>query len=348
MSNRNSFGEMGVRYGIEPDVSDADRQQRLEEVREQLRREIRREMKIKEGAEKMREATKDKKSLNSIVKQANNKLQDLQQELHEVSSYMLLANAAFSPDTSSGWYLGCSITAWGQLLHAAGKRCLLPRHVFRLVPRLFHHSMRSAPTCCWQTLPSPQTRLQVGTSVVPSQHEVSSYMLLANTAFSPDTSSGWYLGSVPGCIPAWGQLLHAAGKRCLLPRHVFRLVPRLFHPRLYHSMSAPTCCWPMLPSPQTRLQVGTSVVPSQHEVSSYMLLANAAFSPDTSSGWYLGCSITAWGQLLHAAGKCCLLHRHFFRLVPWLFHPRLYHITSYIPSYSPWVYDVIRRFHILC
>ncbi|KAK3605853.1 hypothetical protein CHS0354_017757 [Potamilus streckersoni] len=68
-------------------------QQEIEEYREVLKRDIRKEMKIKEGAEKLREVTTDKKSLtniSSIVKKANMRLQELQQELQETSAYFLV------------------------------------------------------------------------------------------------------------------------------------------------------------------------------------------------------------------------------------------------------------------
>jgi len=67
----------------------------IEEAKEAIKREIRKEMKIKEGAEKLREATSDKKSLadvNTIVKKANNRLQELQQELNEMNLYLLVSN----------------------------------------------------------------------------------------------------------------------------------------------------------------------------------------------------------------------------------------------------------------
>lgn len=68
----------------------------IEEAIDSVKKEIRKEMKIKEGAERLREATNDKKSLNhiqSIVKKANNRLQELQQELNELSTYLLVSNS---------------------------------------------------------------------------------------------------------------------------------------------------------------------------------------------------------------------------------------------------------------
>ncbi|XP_043245666.1 serine/threonine-protein kinase N2-like isoform X3 [Amphibalanus amphitrite] len=92
-ATQSAFHELGQKYGFAPDISDAALPQKLEELREYIKREIRRELKIKEGAEKLRTATSDKKSLqnvSSIVKKANTKLQELQAELHELDSQILL------------------------------------------------------------------------------------------------------------------------------------------------------------------------------------------------------------------------------------------------------------------
>lgn len=94
-----SFG-IGHRYGFEPNLPEGELQLRLEDLREQLKKEIRKEMKIKEGAEKLREATNDKKSISDvqiIVKKSNTKLKELQQELQELDLYLLLVNPGSVP-----------------------------------------------------------------------------------------------------------------------------------------------------------------------------------------------------------------------------------------------------------
>lgn len=58
-----------------------------------IRREIRKELKIKEGAEKLREVAKDRRSLNdvaAIVKKSNIKIAELKSELQELESQILL------------------------------------------------------------------------------------------------------------------------------------------------------------------------------------------------------------------------------------------------------------------
>ena len=69
-----------------------------------LKKEIRKEMKIKEGAEKLREVSTDKKSLSnvsSIVKKANTKLQQLHQELQDLNACLLVTNTS-SQDIGTG------------------------------------------------------------------------------------------------------------------------------------------------------------------------------------------------------------------------------------------------------
>ncbi|XP_050440224.1 serine/threonine-protein kinase N isoform X2 [Adelges cooleyi] len=97
--------ELGFKYGLVaanvdgtgPDLSgiDALTPARLDELKETIRREIRRELKIKEGAEKLREVVTDRKSLSDvtdIVKKSNTKLAELQAELQELESHIILSH----------------------------------------------------------------------------------------------------------------------------------------------------------------------------------------------------------------------------------------------------------------
>lgn len=110
----NSYTEIGKRFGFDPSLTEFDLQQRLEEMREHLKKEIRKEMKIKEGAEKLKEATTDKKSLSdvqSIVKKSNNKLKELQTDLQEINAYLLVSNSTSFHDSLAGnvWNLTSTI-----------------------------------------------------------------------------------------------------------------------------------------------------------------------------------------------------------------------------------------------
>ncbi|XP_006816478.1 serine/threonine-protein kinase N2-like [Saccoglossus kowalevskii] len=104
-SEAGRLSSVGHRYGAEFDLSDASLQQKLEQVREQIKKDIRRELKIKEGAENLRKVSTDKKSLanvNSIVKQANNKLQELQSELNELNAHIVSSGCVAVEEPSPG------------------------------------------------------------------------------------------------------------------------------------------------------------------------------------------------------------------------------------------------------
>lgn len=79
--------------------------QKLEELKEHIRREIRKELKIKEGAEKLREVTTDRKSLaelTGLVKKSNSKLNEMQAELQELDSQIILTQADLPLDNEPG------------------------------------------------------------------------------------------------------------------------------------------------------------------------------------------------------------------------------------------------------
>ena len=68
-------------------------QQKLEALKERIRKEVRKELKIKEGADKLREVTTDRRSLaelTALVKKSNSKLQEMQAELQELDSQIIL------------------------------------------------------------------------------------------------------------------------------------------------------------------------------------------------------------------------------------------------------------------
>ncbi|XP_059612910.1 serine/threonine-protein kinase N isoform X6 [Phlebotomus argentipes] len=85
--------ELSHKYGFTDNLPESALPNRLEEIKEAIRREIRKELKIKEGAEKLREVATDRRSLSdvaSIVKKSNNKLAELKSELHELESQIIL------------------------------------------------------------------------------------------------------------------------------------------------------------------------------------------------------------------------------------------------------------------
>jgi DNA repair exonuclease SbcCD ATPase subunit len=103
----------------------------LEEIKEAIRREIRKELKIKEGAEKLREVARDRKSLAEVsylVKNANTKLAELQAELQELESQIILTQGRAhveppsTPTQSNGQHgesilLECLFLAWHTFLY---------------------------------------------------------------------------------------------------------------------------------------------------------------------------------------------------------------------------------------
>ncbi|XP_075228681.1 serine/threonine-protein kinase N isoform X2 [Lycorma delicatula] len=98
--------ELSHKYGLQTEcVPEAALPCKLEELKELIRREIRKELKIKEGAEKLREVATDRKSLSDvahIVKKSNSKLGELQAELHELESQIILTQGqGTSPHPSS-------------------------------------------------------------------------------------------------------------------------------------------------------------------------------------------------------------------------------------------------------
>ncbi|XP_070494490.1 serine/threonine-protein kinase N isoform X2 [Chironomus tepperi] len=87
--------ELSHKY-LNDNQPEANLPDRLEELKEAIRKEIRKELKIKEGAEKLREVATDKRALSdvaSIVKKSNIKLQELKSELHELESQIILTQA---------------------------------------------------------------------------------------------------------------------------------------------------------------------------------------------------------------------------------------------------------------
>ncbi|XP_018915504.1 serine/threonine-protein kinase N isoform X2 [Bemisia tabaci] len=88
--------ELSHKYGFQTDClpeAGPGLPGKLEELKEHIKREIRKELKIKEGAEKLRKVATDRKSLSdveSIVKMSNYKLGELQAELQELESQIIL------------------------------------------------------------------------------------------------------------------------------------------------------------------------------------------------------------------------------------------------------------------
>ncbi|KAH8407558.1 hypothetical protein KR222_005322 [Zaprionus bogoriensis] len=88
--------DLSHKYGFTENLPESCMSIRLEEIKEAIRREIRKELKIKEGAEKLREVAKDRRSLSDVavlVKKSKSKLAELKSELQELESQILLTSA---------------------------------------------------------------------------------------------------------------------------------------------------------------------------------------------------------------------------------------------------------------
>ncbi|CAH1132528.1 unnamed protein product [Ceutorhynchus assimilis] len=96
--------ELSHKYGLPMDnLNDTQLPNKLEELKDIIRREIRKELKIKEGAEKLRGVSTDRKSLShvaTIVKNSNFKLTELKNELSELESQIILSQGQTSPSPS--------------------------------------------------------------------------------------------------------------------------------------------------------------------------------------------------------------------------------------------------------
>lgn len=104
--------ELSNKYGLPDTTPDNSPANRLEEIKEAIRREIRKELKvrdafngkkpaqesffqIKEGAEKLREVATDRKALSdvhTIVKKSNSKIAELNAELQDLESQIILTH----------------------------------------------------------------------------------------------------------------------------------------------------------------------------------------------------------------------------------------------------------------
>ncbi|XP_075168112.1 serine/threonine-protein kinase N isoform X9 [Haematobia irritans] len=133
--------ELSYKYGFTDNLPESGLPSRLEEIKEAIRREIRKELKIKEGAEKLREVAKDRRSLNdvaAIVKKSNNKIAELKSELQELESQILLTqgndrdilspttpNASLGGNSSDGNNEGNGLISGGHEQLSANDKLLL-------------------------------------------------------------------------------------------------------------------------------------------------------------------------------------------------------------------------------
>lgn len=102
--SRVAWQEIAGKYGLGDPGGELNAQQLLEDLKRKIKEDIRKELKIKEGAENLRRATTDRKSLahvNSIVKKANSQLYDLRRQLSDLTADILIMQGRPSTGTLS-------------------------------------------------------------------------------------------------------------------------------------------------------------------------------------------------------------------------------------------------------
>ena len=107
MFTNDYFDDLCDKYALQFDTNDLDQlnlQQKLEEIKNFLRNELKKQYKLQEGAEKMRMATQatDKKrlnNLNTVIKETNLKIEELNQELLDLNSFMVITQSETSVDS---------------------------------------------------------------------------------------------------------------------------------------------------------------------------------------------------------------------------------------------------------
>ncbi|XP_076353703.1 serine/threonine-protein kinase N isoform X2 [Tachypleus tridentatus] len=150
--NQLNYNILASKYGFQQDLCDVNLQQQLEVLKKQLKEEIRKELKIKEGAENLRRVTTDKKSLsnvNSIVKKANSKLHELQQDLQELNAHILVTRdhgapalsadqAVMSPEQDEGEKTELPLSAASQRLLSLEKQLKIEQKVKQGAENMIH------------------------------------------------------------------------------------------------------------------------------------------------------------------------------------------------------------------
>lgn len=95
------FEELVERYSLPTELENLPLNQKLEEVRNYLKNEIYKQYKFQEGAEKLKCATSDRKSitnLNNMLKESNVKINSLKQELKDLNSFIVVSQSESKND----------------------------------------------------------------------------------------------------------------------------------------------------------------------------------------------------------------------------------------------------------
>lgn len=94
--------ELVDKYSLPVDLNNLEHlslNQKFEEIRNYLKNEIYKQYKLQEGAEKMRNASTDKKRINNLnlmIKESNGKIEELNHELNDLNSYIVISQSESS------------------------------------------------------------------------------------------------------------------------------------------------------------------------------------------------------------------------------------------------------------
>jgi len=103
-----SLQDVSERYGFTPATTTSEVQRRLKEEEERIRKEIQKELKIKEGAEKLLQASATGRSnISAEIKRSNTWLEELNQELEEIRTFQLMTSDGSTSFTTPTQQPGC-------------------------------------------------------------------------------------------------------------------------------------------------------------------------------------------------------------------------------------------------
>lgn len=103
-SDEQNLHELFERLGLNSEMPASDIREKLREIEQGIRKEIQTELKVKEGAENMRRAYTDRKSVANVgnmIKDSLGRIDDLNQELEDVRTLILMTEDGCSFNTSS-------------------------------------------------------------------------------------------------------------------------------------------------------------------------------------------------------------------------------------------------------
>jgi len=92
-SDEQNLQELFERFELTPDMPPNEIREKLRENEQRVRKEIQTELKVKEGAENMRRAYSDRKSVANVgtmIKNSVSRIEELNQELEDVRTLLLM------------------------------------------------------------------------------------------------------------------------------------------------------------------------------------------------------------------------------------------------------------------